>query len=70
MKRRLIATAAVTTALLLAPVAASASTGADFGTNHVSQHARDHGGFVGDHNPGVLHQGFSNWDPGDHHLAG
>lgn len=70
MKSRLIATAAVITVLLLAPVAASASTGADFGTVHVSQHARDLGGFVGDHNPGVLHQGFSNWIPGGPHPAG
>ncbi|MDF1596789.1 MAG: hypothetical protein P1T08_11985 [Acidimicrobiia bacterium] len=66
MKKNLIVTAATVAALMLAPVAASASPDGNFGS-HVSQHAQDHG-FSGTHNPGVHHQGASGWMAGDHHI--
>lgn len=47
---------------------AFAATGADgagraFGEHH-STHAKEMGGFTGDMNPGVMHQGFSGWPGG------
>lgn len=41
--------------------AGSGGAGRDFGQHHAS-HARMHGGFDVERNPG-MHQGFSNWDP-------
>ncbi|NNF54006.1 MAG: hypothetical protein HKN03_06125 [Acidimicrobiales bacterium] len=65
MKRKLIATVAVSAALMLVPAAASAAgPEANFGS-HVSQHAQTHG-FSGTHNPGV-HQGVSGWMSGGQH---
>ena len=58
MLRIIIAASAVLASLLVAsPVAAG--TGAEYGAM-VSAHARD-GGFSGEHNPGVMHRGFSGW---------
>jgi len=34
--------------------------GRDFGLHHAA-HAQEMGGFTGDMNPGVLHNGFSGW---------
>lgn len=62
-------TAAVVAAFVLFPTAAGAApvtggAGAAYG-EHVSTHARDDGGFSGQMNPGVQHQGFAGFD--EHH---
>lgn len=61
----------VTTLLLTLAFASPAfahgeNTGRAFG-EHVSMHALEHGGFTGTDNPGVHHQGFSNW--WEHHTG-
>ena len=60
----LIALAAVVVLALAAPAFATGADGAgrDFGQHHAA-HAREMGGFTGTMNPGVMHQGFSNWTP-------
>lgn len=62
-KLRLALAAGALLALLVgvSPVAA-AGGGADFGA-HVAQHARAHGGFSGECNPG-MHRGFVGWHAG------
>jgi hypothetical protein len=71
MRRAL--TTAMTTAVLVLVLAVPAlagtpgTTGAggagqDFGRHHATM-AREMGGLTGHMNPGVHHQGFSNWDP-------
>lgn len=42
----------------------SGGAGRDFGRHHAG-HATEMGGFTGEMNPGVLHQGFSGYD--EHH---
>lgn len=64
MTRSIMFAAALVIALALA-VPAFAATGAggagrDFGLHHAA-HAQEMGGFTGDMNPGVMHQGFSGW---------
>lgn len=46
---------------LVAPAQAQASSGQDFSV-HVRQ-CREAMAFSGTHNPGVMHRGFSGWDP-------
>ena len=58
--RLIIAGSMLLAALLIASPVAATGTGAEYGAM-VSEHARSHGGFTGDHNPGVMHQGFSGW---------
>lgn len=41
-------------------VPASGGEGRSFGQHH-AEHARTMGGFSGDMNPGVMHQGFAGW---------
>lgn len=58
---RLALAAGALLALLIGPgPAAAAGDGAAYGAM-ISEHARMHGGFSGDHNPGVMHRGFSGW---------
>ncbi|MFA4965045.1 MAG: hypothetical protein WC709_05330 [Thermoleophilia bacterium] len=63
---RRVFTLAAALALTLVPAApALAATGADgagldFGQHHAT-HAQEMGGFTGEMNPGVMHQGFSSW---------
>jgi hypothetical protein len=40
----------------------SGGAGSDYGLHHAGM-AQEMGGFTGTMNPGVHHQGFSNWDP-------
>lgn len=52
-------------ALAVASPAFAAATGTggagqDFGLHHAT-HAEETGGFTGDMNPGVVHEGFSGW---------
>lgn len=42
----------------------SGGAGRGFGQHH-AEHAREMGGFTGEMNPGVLHQGFAGWE--EHH---
>lgn len=58
--RLMIAGSTLLATLLVASPVAATGTGADYGAM-VSEHARLHGGFSGDHNPGVMHRGFSGW---------
>jgi hypothetical protein len=60
MKRISIALALTVVLALAAASPALASTGREFGEHH-SKHAREMGGFTGDHNPGVHHTGFAGW---------
>ena len=46
---------------LVASAPAQASSGRDF-SDHVRT-CQQEMGFTGTHNPGVMHQGFSGWDP-------
>ncbi len=55
-----LAVGALLALLIGASPVAAAGDGAAYGAM-VSEHARMHGGFSGDHNPGVMHQGFSGW---------
>lgn len=60
---RVAAMAAVSVAAVFAvagPVGAD-ETGRDY-AEHVRM-CQQHMGFSGTHNPGVMHQGFSGWDP-------
>jgi hypothetical protein len=55
----------VAVTLLLIPAAAlavdgSGGAGQDYGLHHAGM-AQDMGGFTGDMNPGVHHEGFSGW---------
>lgn len=59
-KRSLMAL--VVAAVLLLPGIAQAQTGADYG-QHVVMCAQEMG-FDGEHNPGVMHRGFSGWPGG------
>ena len=59
-------TAAVVAAFVLFPTAAGAApvtggAGAAYG-EHISTHARDGGGFSGQMNPGVQHEGYAGFD--------
>ena len=66
--RRTLATlvAALALALVVAAPAfagnGSGGAGRDYGLHHAAM-AQEMGGFTGTMNPGVHHQGFSNWDP-------
>ena len=46
---------------LVASAPAQAASGRDF--SHHVRHCQQEMGFSGLHNPGVMHQGFSGWDP-------
>ena len=64
MKRLTVLALAAMLSLAVA-VPAFAATGADgagreFGQHHAT-HAQEMGGFTGEMNPGVMHQGFSGW---------
>jgi hypothetical protein len=64
-KRLLVLVAAFALALVLAAPALAVDTGAGgagagFGQHHAT-HAQEMGGFTGEMNPGVMHQGFSGW---------
>ena len=70
--RKLLATSAAVLTLALVAVAPAVAgtpdtTGADGAGQHFGDHhammAQDMTGLTGDMNPGVHHQGFSNWDP-------
>lgn len=61
----LMLVAAFLLALALSAPALAVDTGAggagrDFGQHHAA-HAQEMGGFTGEMNPGVMHQGFSGW---------
>ncbi len=58
MPRKTLA-ALVVLVLLVLPGVARAQTGADYG-RHVVMCAQEMG-FDGEHNPGVMHRGFSGW---------
>ena len=63
-----LSTAAATTLVTLLVVPANAASTHDADGQQYSQHVRDCQltmGFTGTHNPGVMHQGYSGWDP-DH----
>ncbi len=62
-RRAVVAVAGATLAALAmsAPAHAAAAAGQDF-SEHVRACQRDMG-FTGTHNPGVMHQGLSGWDP-------
>lgn len=60
--RTAVVSAAAVTVLAAAIVSpAQAATGRDY-SEHVRACQQDMG-FTGTHNPGVMHQGFSSWDP-------
>lgn len=62
--RRIVATAAAIAAVAVAGAGqalAADATGRDY-ADHVRA-CRDSMGFSGTHNPGVMHQGYSGWDP-------
>jgi len=64
--RRVAAIVLVAAAVLVSgagPALAADATGADYSA-HVRQ-CQQATGFSGTHNPGVMHRGFSGWDP-DH----
>lgn len=48
------------TLALAAPALAATGAGRDYG-QHIAAHAQEMGGFTGNMNPGVMHQGFSGW---------
>jgi len=58
----IVATLVLTLVLAAPALAATGADGAgqDFGQHHAT-HAQEMGGFTGDMNPGVMHQGFSGW---------
>lgn len=58
----IVATLALTLALAAPALAAIGAEGAgrDYGQHHAA-HVQEMGGFTGDMNPGVMHQGFSGW---------
>lgn len=58
----LIVVLALTSALAAPALAATGAGGAgrDYG-QHIAAHAQEMGGFTGNMNPGVMHQGFSGW---------
>jgi hypothetical protein len=58
----LVAILALTLVLAAPALAATGAGGAgrDYGQHH-AEHARTMGGFSGEMNPGVMHQGFSGW---------
>lgn len=58
--RKLTAMLALTVVLAMSAAPAFAATGRDFGAHH-SGHAIEHGGFTGEHSPG-LHEGFAGWE--------
>lgn len=63
--RRTITLLVVLVLLLALASPAFAATGADgagrdFGLHH-GEHAQEMGGFTGEMNPGVMHEGFSGW---------
>jgi hypothetical protein len=64
MKTILALAAAFALALFVAAPAMAATgadgAGSDFGQHH-AMHAQEMGGFTGEMNPGVMHQGFSDW---------
>ena len=71
MRKLLATSAAVLTLALVAVAPAVAGTpdttgaggaGQDFGQHHAGM-VQEMGGLTGEMNPGVHHQGFSNWDP-------
>ena len=65
MKRKLIVTVALASALMVIPAAASAAPPVGSFGSHVSQHARTIG-FDGTHNPG-MHRGAAGWMLEGHH---
>ena len=64
MTRFIIFVLALVLVLALAAPAFAATgadgAGRDFGLHHAA-HAQEMGGFTGEMNPGVLHNGFSGW---------
>jgi hypothetical protein len=63
--KQLIALAATLALALFVAAPAGAATGAegagkDFGLHHAG-HAQEMGGFTGEMNPGLMHEGFSGW---------
>jgi hypothetical protein len=65
MRRIVIRSALAGAAVALAATAAATSAQASPGSDY-SEHVRacqQEMGFSGTHNPGVMHQGFSGWDP-------
>lgn len=61
-RRAVVAVAGATlAALAMSAPAHAAAAGQDF-SEHVRACQRDMG-FTGTHNPGVMHQGLSGWDP-------
>ncbi|MHB8925503.1 MAG: hypothetical protein ACYC5I_09435 [Coriobacteriia bacterium] len=61
MKRALIVLTIVMVLVVGSALPAFAgSAGRDFGVHHAEM-ARLETGFTGEHNPGVMHQGFANW---------
>lgn len=58
----IVATLALTLALTAPALAATGAGGVGkaYGQHHAT-HAQEMGGFSGDMNPGVMHQGFSGW---------
>lgn len=58
----LIVVLALTLALAAPALAATGAGGAgrDY-RQHIAAHAQEMGGFTGNMNPGVMHQGFSGW---------
>lgn len=61
IRTALASAAAVTVLAFTIASPAQAATGEDY-SEHVRTCQQDMG-FTGTHNPGVMHQGFSNWDP-------
>ena len=63
--RRIATFVAALTLLLVLAAPALAATGAGGAGRAYGQHhammAQEMGGFSGDHNPGVMHRGFSGW---------
>ncbi|MDO8484990.1 MAG: hypothetical protein Q7S35_08585 [Candidatus Limnocylindrales bacterium] len=58
--RMALAAGALLALLVGASPVAAAGPGAAYGAC-VAHHATTEGGFSGDHNPGVMHRGFSGW---------
>lgn len=70
--KTMLATVTVCATFVLIPTAAGAApvtggAGADYGTEHVSTHARGEEGFSGQENPGGDHRGFSGFGEDHHH---
>lgn len=58
----LIVVLALTLALAAPALAATGAGGAGRGYGqHIAAHAQEMGGFTGNMNPGVMHQGLSGW---------